>query len=223
MMATEKEILEDLRQGRMIVLLDDEDRENEGDLVMAAEFATPEAVNFMARQACGLICAAMEEGWGGRLGLRIAGEEGPRPSILQKGGLQPSLQKGGLQPSLHGTRFAQSLDYIHGTTTGISAADRSAGLMALADPATRPEDFATPGHLFPLLAHPGGLGSRRGHTEGSVELCRRAGLSPVAVICEIIKEDGTMARLPDLEVFARKWNLKMTTMERLVKKESVCV
>ena len=185
-----------LRAGRMIVVVDDEDRENEGDLVMAAETITPEAINFMARYGRGLICLAMT---GGRL------------DELQITPMAPP------NAALHGTAFMVSIDAKgHGVTTGISARDRAATIRAVIDPCTRPKDLARPGHVFPLRSCPGGVLERRGHTEAAVDLARLAGLYPAGVICEILNEDGTMARLSDLIRFCDRHDLKMITVADLV-------
>lgn len=173
--------MEELRRGRMLILVDDEDRENEGDLVIAAEHVTPEAVAFMARHGCGLICLALTEERADALGL---------PLMVER------------NTSAFTTGFTVSIDAKAGTTTGISAADRALTIRLAVDARTRPEDFARPGHVFPLRARTGGVLVRTGQTEGSVDLARLAGLNPAAVICEVMNEDGTMARLPELEAFA---------------------
>src|SRR5579871_5376738 len=170
----------DVRAGRMIILVDDEDRENEGDLTMAAQFVTPDAINFMATHGRGLICVTLTEEQVERLKL---------PMMQSPGRLGPPL----------GTAFTVSIEARHGVTTGISAGDRAHTIRVAANPAARPEDIVTPGHIFPLRARKGGVLVRTGQTEGSVDLSRLADLTPAGVICEIMKEDGTMARLPDLE------------------------
>ena len=177
------EILEDLKLGKLVVVVDDESRENEGDLIGAADKCTPEMVNFMARYGRGLICTAITEERSRKLGLDLMVETDDNNA-------------------LHQTPFTVSVDYVHGTTTGISATDRYKTIKALADPAITANDFARPGHIFPLRATRGGVFRRDGHTEATVDLMELAGLSPVGVLCEIMKEDGDMARMPDLMEFA---------------------
>jgi 3,4-dihydroxy 2-butanone 4-phosphate synthase/GTP cyclohydrolase II len=188
--------LEEIRAGRMVVVVDDEDRENEGDLTMAAEKVTPEAINFMAKYGRGLICLAMTEE---RLDhLRI----GPMTNE---------------NTSQFGTAFCESIDAMgRGVTTGISAYDRAQTIMAAVDPSTRPADLARPGHVFPLRARKGGVLVRAGQTEASVDLARLAGMVPSGVICEIMNEDGTMSRVPDLLKFCREHGLKMLTVAELI-------
>jgi len=193
--ATIPEVLDELRAGRMIVLADDENRENEGDLVMAAERSTPEAVNFMVRNACGELCLALTEDKCDSLGL----------------GLQ-TLDN----TSKHGTNFTVTVDAAAGISTGTSAFDRAKTILTAIDDRCRPSDLARPGHIHPLRARSGGVLVRAGHTEGSVDLVRLSGLKPAAVIIEILKEDGSMARLPDLLEFARKHKLKTTTIAQLI-------
>jgi 3,4-dihydroxy 2-butanone 4-phosphate synthase/GTP cyclohydrolase II len=190
------EILAELRAGRMVVIMDDEDRENEGDLIMAAERATPEAVAFMIRYTSGIICVPMEEEGLVRLDL---------PQMVQA------------NSESHRTAFTVSVDFRHGTTTGVSGADRAATIRALADANTVAADFARPGHIFPLRSRKGGVLVRAGHTEASVDLCRMAGLKPVGVLCEVMNDDGTMARRPQLEVFAKRHNLKIGTISDLIR------
>jgi 3,4-dihydroxy 2-butanone 4-phosphate synthase/GTP cyclohydrolase II len=180
----------------MLIVVDDEDRENEGDLIMAAERVTPEAVNFISRHARGLICAPLSE---------------ERADALK---LAPMV---GDNTGLHETNFTVSVDLRVGTTTGISAGDRAATIRALVDPATRPEDLGRPGHVFPLRAKDGGVLRRAGHTEAVVDLARLAGLEPAGVLCEIMDDDGSMARLPRLVTFARQHGLKLLTIEDLVR------
>ncbi len=188
--------MDELRAGRMIVLVDDEQRENEGDLVMAAQFATPDAVNFMIRQACGRLCVAMAPPEAERVGL----------SLLPGVNLDPSA-----------TPFTQNFDARHGVTTGISAHDRCRTIQVCADPTSGPNDLVRDkGHLDGLIARAGGVLVRAGHTEGSVDLCRLAGLREVSVICEILNEDGTMARLPDLRDFATRHGLSVCTIADLI-------
>jgi 3,4-dihydroxy 2-butanone 4-phosphate synthase / GTP cyclohydrolase II len=192
-----EEILADLKAGRMVVIMDDEDRENEGDLIMAAERTTAEAVAFMIRYTSGIICVPMEEEDGlVRLDL---------PQMVQA------------NSESHRTAFTVSVDFKHGTSTGVSGADRAATIRALADPNTVAADFARPGHIFPLRSRKGGVLVRAGHTEASVDLCRLAGLKPVGVLCEVMNDDGTMARRPQLEVFAKKHSLKIGTISDLIR------
>ncbi len=192
-----EEALAALRAGRMIVVVDDEDRENEGDLVMAAEHVTPEAVNFMARHARGLICVAMPPERADALDLPL---------------MVPPTDN----TALHGTAFTVSVDARVGVSTGISAHDRAHTIRLLAAPDTRPEDLARPGHIFPLRAHPQGVLARPGHTEAAVDLLRLAGLTPVGVICEILADDGRMARWPQLVAFARRHNLPVVRIADIV-------
>jgi 3,4-dihydroxy 2-butanone 4-phosphate synthase/GTP cyclohydrolase II len=187
----------DIRAGKMVILVDDEDRENEGDLTMAAQFVTPEAINFMATNGRGLICVTLTEEQVDRLKL---------PMMESPGRLGPPL----------GTAFTVSIEARQGVTTGISAADRAHTIRVAASPVVRPEDIVTPGHVFPLRARRGGVLVRTGQTEGSVDLARLADLTPAGVICEIMNDDGTMARMPDLEVFARKHGLRILTIADLI-------
>ena len=188
--------LEDVKAGKMVIVVDDEDRENEGDLVMAAEKVTPQAINFMARDGRGLICVPMSSDRARRLSLPMMAER---------------------NTSKLGTAFTVSVDAARRTTTGISAHDRAATIQALADPESLPEDFCRPGHVFPLMAEDGGVLVRAGHTEAVVDLVRLAGLSPVGVLCEIMSEDGTMARVPELSKLATQFGLKMVTIADLIK------
>ncbi|MGE4159762.1 MAG: GTP cyclohydrolase II [Planctomycetota bacterium] len=194
-LATVPELLEELRQGRCIVLVDDEDRENEGDLVCAAEFATPEAINFMAKHGRGLICLTLTPEQSDKLGLRQMVPE---------------------NTALHGTAFTVSIDAIEGCTTGISAADRSRTILTAIKPDVRPAELARPGHIFPLVAREGGVLVRAGQTEGSVDLCRLAGLKPFGVICEIMDDSGEMSRMPALEAFCQSHTLKLGSIASLV-------
>jgi 3,4-dihydroxy 2-butanone 4-phosphate synthase/GTP cyclohydrolase II len=194
--ATVEEAAEEIHQGRMIVIVDDEDRENEGDLTMAAEKVTPEAINFMARYGRGLICLALTEERCDALNLTLMS---PRNT------------------SAFGTPFCESIDARRGTTTGISAADRATTILAATDVDTRPEDLARPGHVFPLRARRGGVLVRAGQTEASVDLARIAGLDPSGVVCEIMNDDGTMARVPQLEAFCRQHGLKLLTVADLIR------
>jgi 3,4-dihydroxy 2-butanone 4-phosphate synthase/GTP cyclohydrolase II len=193
--ASIEEAIEDIRQGKMIILVDDEDRENEGDLTMAAEKITPEAINFMAKYGRGLICLSLS------------------PELVEK--LQLPLMVSDNQSPFH-TAFTVSIEAREGVTTGISAHDRATTILAAVDPQAKPEDLVSPGHIFPLRARRGGVLRRTGQTEGSVDLARLAGLRPSAVICEIMNEDGTMARMPDLEKFADKHGLKIATIADLI-------
>jgi len=195
MVSPVEEVLEEIKAGRMIILVDDKDRENEGDLCMAAEKVTPEAINFMAKYGRGLICLALTEEQVDKLQLPMMVNENTSP---------------------HGTAFTVSIDARRGVTTGISAADRATTILtAIADDA-KPEDLVRPGHIFPLRARRGGVLVRAGHTEGSVDLARLAGLRPAAVICEIMNDDGTMARMPELEVFAKRHGLKIATIADII-------
>jgi 3,4-dihydroxy 2-butanone 4-phosphate synthase/GTP cyclohydrolase II len=189
--------LDEIRAGRMVILVDDEDRENEGDLTMAAELITPETVNFMAMHGRGLICVTLTEDQIERLRL---------PMMAAPGHAGPPL----------GTAFTVSIEARHGVTTGISAADRAHTIRVSARPDARPDDIVSPGHIFPLRARKGGVLVRTGQTEGSVDLARLAGLTPAGVICEIMKDDGTMARMPDLEVFAEKHGLIIVSIADLI-------
>lgn len=194
--ATIEEAVADIRDGRMIIIIDDEDRENEGDLVCAAEKITPEIINFMARHARGLICMPLTEDRCDELHLTT--QVADNTSYL-------------------GTAFTVSIDARRGITTGISAADRATTILCAVDPECRPKDLARPGHIFPLRAKNGGVLVRPGQTEASIDIARIAGLYPAGVICEIMNEDGTMARLPQLEAFAAQYNLKMITVADLVR------
>lgn len=187
----------DIRAGKMVILVDDEDRENEGDLTMAAQFVSPEAINFMATHGRGLICLTMTEQSISRLNL---------PMMAAPGRTGPTL----------GTAFTVSIEARTGVTTGISAADRAHTIRVAASPECKPEELVTPGHIFPLRARAGGVLVRTGQTEGSVDLARLAGLTPAGVICEIMKEDGDMARMPDLEVFGKKHGLRIVTIADLI-------
>jgi 3,4-dihydroxy 2-butanone 4-phosphate synthase/GTP cyclohydrolase II len=185
-----------ISRGEIVVVVDDEDRENEGDLIMAAEFATPEKIAFYVRHTSGVICTPLT---GDRL------DELDIPLMVRD------------NTESHRTAFTYSVDYRHGTSTGISAADRSATIQALIDPATRPGDLARPGHIFPLRYSDGGVLKRAGHTEAAVDLSRMAGLYPAGVLCEIVNDDGTMARVPDLVEFCREHGLLMITIAELIR------
>ncbi len=201
---TIEEALDDIKKGKMVILVDDEDRENEGDLTMAAEMVTPEAINFMATHGRGLICLSLTS-------ERV--EELQLPMMTTD------------NTSSFGTAFTISIEAKKGVTTGISAADRATTIKAAINPASGPEDLARPGHIFPLRARPGGVLQRTGQTEGSVDLARLAGLYPAGVICEIMNDDGTMSRVPHLMEFARKFSMKIVTVKDLiayrVRKESL--
>jgi 3,4-dihydroxy 2-butanone 4-phosphate synthase/GTP cyclohydrolase II len=194
--ATIEEAVEDIRQGRMIVLVDDEDRENEGDLTMAAEKITPEAINFMAKHGRGLICLSLTE---------------QRCETLELKPISPR------NTSAFGTPFCEPIDARRGTTTGTSAWDRATTILTATDPHTKPEDLARPGHVYTLRARNGGVLVRAGQTEASVDLARIAGLSPAGVICEIMDEDGTMARIPQLTEFCRVHEMKLVTVASLIR------
>ncbi len=192
---TVDEAILDVKNGKMVILIDDEDRENEGDLVVAAEKVTPEAINFMARHGRGLICLTLTE---------------QQADALQ---LFPMVQE---NTSQFGTAFTTSIDAAKKVTTGISAQDRATTILTAIDPASSPADLSRPGHIFPIRAQQGGVLKRAGQTEGSVDLARLAGLVPAGVICEIMNEDGTMARVPELTEFARRHHLKLITIKDLI-------
>jgi 3,4-dihydroxy 2-butanone 4-phosphate synthase/GTP cyclohydrolase II len=187
--------LDAMRAGRFVIVVDDEDRENEGDMVCAAGTVTAEHINFLTKNARGLICVAT-----------IA----PRLDELQIGPMTPT------NDSLHGTPFGVAVDYKHGTTTGISAADRARTILAFTHTGTHPEDFARPGHIFPLRAVEGGVLRRAGHTEAAVDLARLAGLYPAGVLCEVLDDDGSMARLPRLHVLAQQFSMPIITVQDLI-------
>ncbi len=193
--AAAEDIIEEARKGRMFILVDDEDRENEGDLVIPAQWATPEAINFMAKHARGLICLALTRERVEQLGL---------PLMAQNNGTR------------HQTAFTVSIEAREGVTTGISAADRARTVAVAIDPSCGPQDLVTPGHVFPLVARDGGVLERTGHTESAVDLARLAGLTPAGVICEIMHDDGTMARRNDLITFAQRHGLKIGTIADLI-------
>ncbi|HEB72053.1 MAG TPA: bifunctional 3,4-dihydroxy-2-butanone-4-phosphate synthase/GTP cyclohydrolase II [Nitrospirae bacterium] len=192
---TVMEAIDDLREGKMVILIDDEDRENEGDLMIAAEKVTPEAVNFMAKEGRGLICLSLTPARCDELNLPLMVKD---------------------NTSAFGTGFTVSIEAKQGVTTGISAADRCTTIKTAIDPATGPADLARPGHVFPLRAREGGVLVRIGQTEGSVDLCKIAGLYPAAVICEVMKDDGTMARVPDLLKLSEQRKIKMVTVKDVV-------
>jgi 3,4-dihydroxy 2-butanone 4-phosphate synthase/GTP cyclohydrolase II len=193
--ATVEEAIEDIRQGKFVVVVDAADRENEGDLTIAAQFATPEAVNFMTKEARGLICLCLSEARCDALGLRQMTERNETP---------------------YGTAFTVSVEAREGVTTGISAPDRSRTIQVAVDPDAKPEDLVQPGHIFPLRARDGGVLSRAGQTEAAVDLARLAGLIPAGVVCEIMNEDGTMARVPDLIPYCERHGLKLVTVADLI-------
>jgi len=194
--STIDDALDDLKKGRVIIVVDDEDRENEGDFIGVSQLATPEMVNFMAKHGRGLICVALKN------------------DRIEELKLNPMVQD---NTAPLGTAFTVSVDYTHGTTTGISAFDRSRTIMSLIDPNTSPVDLARPGHIFPLIAADSGVLRRAGHTEAGVDLAKLADMFPSAVLCEIMDEDGSMARLPKLIEIAEKFNLKIITIENLIK------
>ena len=194
-LATIEEAIQDFRDGKPVILVDDEDRENEGDLIVAAEMATPESVNFMVTHGRGLVCIPLTEQRLEELGL---------PMMVRD------------NTSRFTTAFTVSVDATRGTTTGVSAFDRAATIRAMLGPATKPEDLARPGHLFPLRYQEGGVLVRAGQTEGSIDLARLAGLYPAAVLCEILKDDGTMARMPDLEEFAELHGLRIISVAQII-------
>ena len=194
-LASAEELIEEARNGRIFILVDDEDRENEGDLIVPAQFATPDAINFMARHARGLICLAMTRPRVEQLGLPLMGQS---------------------NGTRHQTAFTVSIEAREGVTTGISAADRARTVAAAINPEGTRDDIVTPGHIFPLMAREGGTLVRAGHTEAAVDIARLAGLNPSGVICEIMNDDGTMARLPDLVAFAQLHNLKLGTIADLI-------
>ncbi len=195
-LASPDELIAEIRAGRMVILMDDEDRENEGDLVMAAECVRPEDINFMVRYGGGLICLPMSRERCERLRLPLMVHD---------------------NRTAHGTRFTVSIEAAHGVTTGISAHDRAHTIRTAVAPEARPEDIVQPGHVFPIMAQPGGVLTRAGHTEASCDLARLAGFEPAAAIVEVLNEDGTMARRADLEVFARRHGLKVGTIASLIR------
>ncbi|WP_163143820.1 3,4-dihydroxy-2-butanone-4-phosphate synthase, partial [Arhodomonas sp. KWT] len=190
-----EEIIDELRQGRMVVIMDDEDRENEGDLLMPASMVRPDDINFMARYGRGLICLTL---------TRERCEQLRLPLMVNDNGDQ------------HGTNFTLSIEAARGVTTGISAADRARTVQAAVAPQARPEDIVQPGHIFPVMAQPGGVLTRAGHTEAGCDLARLAGFEPAAVIVEVLNEDGTMARRDDLMAFAREHGIKIGTIADLI-------
>lgn len=193
------EILADIKAGKMVIITDAEDRENEGDLIMAAQFVTPQAINFMIKHARGLVCLPMNDELVDRLNL---------PQMTQKNGAQ------------YGTNFTVSIEAAHGISTGISAADRSLTIQTAVSPAVKPEDIVQPGHIFPLRSQKGGVLVRAGHTEAAVDLAQMSGLIPAGVICEILNDDGTMARMPELMKFAEEHQIKIGTIADLIEYRS---
>jgi len=192
---TIEDAIEDFQQGKILIVVDDEDRENEGDFVLAAEKTTPEAINFFVKEGRGVVCTHIPAARADELNLDLMVDA---------------------NTSLHETPFTVSIDYLHGTTTGVSVSDRSITVRALADPKAQATDFARPGHVFPLRAMEGGVLRRAGHTEAVIDLCKLAGLIPAGVLCEILAEDGTMARVPQLLKIAEKFNLKIITVRALI-------
>jgi 3,4-dihydroxy 2-butanone 4-phosphate synthase/GTP cyclohydrolase II len=190
-----EEAVADLKHGKVVIVVDDEDRENEGDFIVAAQFATPEVINFFIKVGRGIVCAPITGERAKELGLDLMVDA---------------------NTSLHETPFTISVDYIHGTTTGVSAADRAATVKSLVDPAAKPSDLARPGHVFPLKASPGGVLRRAGHTEAVVDLCLIAGLYPAGALVEIMNDDGTMARVPQLEKIAKTYALKIITVKSVI-------
>jgi 3,4-dihydroxy 2-butanone 4-phosphate synthase / GTP cyclohydrolase II len=192
---TIEDAIEDFQQGKILIVVDDEDRENEGDFVLAAEKTTPEAINFFVKEGRGVVCAPITTERAKELNLDLMVDA---------------------NTSLHETPFTVSIDYLHGTTTGVSVSDRSITVCALVDPKAQANDFARPGHVFPLRAMEGGVLRRAGHTEAVIDLCKLAGLNPAGVLCEILAEDGTMARVPQLLKIAEKFKLKIITVRALI-------
>jgi 3,4-dihydroxy 2-butanone 4-phosphate synthase/GTP cyclohydrolase II len=195
MFCSVEEAIEEIKQGRVIIVVDDEDRENEGDFVCAAEYTTPDIVNFMVTHGRGMLCVALSGKRLDELGLPLMVDQ---------------------NSALHGTQFTVTVDAIEGTTTGISAADRAMTIKKLTDPNSKAADFARPGHIFPLKAFDEGVLRRAGHTEATYDLCRLAKLNPAGVLCEILKENGDMARVPDLQKIAKKFSLKIVTVKDII-------
>ncbi len=194
-MNTVEEAIEDFKQGKMLIVLDDADRENEGDIIMASELVTPKHVNFITREARGILCVAVTAERAHELDLQLMVEN---------------------NTALHQTHFTVSIDYLKGTTTGVSASDRAATIKAVVDDKAKPNDFARPGHIFPLIADNGGVLKRAGHTEAVVDLAKLAGLKPSGILCEMMDEDGSMARTPSIIGFAKKHDLKIITIADLI-------
>lgn len=196
MFCSVEEAIDEIKNGKVIIVVDDEDRENEGDFICAAEYVTPDIVNFMVTHGRGMLCVALN-------GKRL--DELNLPLMVES------------NSALHGTQFTVTIDAIDGTTTGISAADRAHTIKKLIDPKSTANDFAKPGHIFPLRAFEEGVLRRAGHTEAAVDLCKLANLNPAGVLCEILKENGEMARVPELMEIAKKFNLKIVTVQELIK------
>ena len=196
MFCSVEEAIEEIKNGKVIIVVDDEDRENEGDFICAAEYVTPDIVNFMVTHGRGMLCVAIN-------GKRL--DELNLPLMVEA------------NSALHGTQFTVTIDAIEGTTTGISAADRAHTIKKLIDPKSKANDFARPGHIFPLRSFEEGVLRRAGHTEAAVDLCKLANLNPAGVLCEILKADGEMARVPELIEIAEKFNLKIVTVQELIK------
>ena len=196
MFCTVEEAIEEIKQGKVIIVVDDEDRDNEGDFICAAEYVTPDIVNFMIKHGRGMVCAAVNGKRLDELGL---------PLMVDS------------NSALHGTQFTVTVDAIEGTTTGISAADRAMTIKKIIDKNSRPEDFARPGHIFPLRAFEEGVLRRAGHTEAAVDLCKLAKLKPAGVLCEILKDNGEMARVPELKEIAKHFDMKILTVQDLIK------
>jgi 3,4-dihydroxy 2-butanone 4-phosphate synthase/GTP cyclohydrolase II len=190
-----EEAIDELRQGKIVIVVDDEDRENEGDFVCAAQFVDANVINFLAKNGRGIICAPLLSSRAKELGLDLMVDS---------------------NTSLHETPFTVSVDYVHGTSTGVSAADRAATIQSFVNPATKPSDLARPGHIFPLRALEGGVLRRAGHTEAVIDLCKLADLYPAGVLCEIMNDDGTMARVPELKRLARHFHMKIITVKDLI-------
>ncbi|HYM21070.1 MAG TPA: bifunctional 3,4-dihydroxy-2-butanone-4-phosphate synthase/GTP cyclohydrolase II [Candidatus Kapabacteria bacterium] len=196
MLNTIDEAVADIRAGKFIIVVDDEDRENEGDLIAAAEVISPEMITFMLKHTSGIICAPLTEHRANELGLSMMVD---------------------VNTARYGTPFTISIDYLHGTTTGVSSADRAKTVRAMTDAKTHPSDFARPGHIFPLRAVDEGVLRRAGHTEAAVDITKLAGFQPIAILCEMMNEDGTMSRLPDLKKFAAEYNMKIISVQDLIK------
>lgn len=196
--ASVEDLVKDFKSGQFIILVDDEDRENEGDVILAADFVTPEKINFMAKEARGLICLTLTPGQVEKLAL---------PMMYSERHAQGKVS----------TAFTMSIEASHGVSTGISAADRSQTVWVASRPEAQPSDVICPGHIFPLRAHPGGVLSRSGHTEASIEYAHLSGLNPAAVICEVMNDDGTMSRLNDLIRFSKTFNIKIGSIAELIK------
>lgn len=189
------EAIDDIREGKMVIVVDEPDRENEGDFIIAADKVTPESINFLSKYGRGLICMPIDVSYAKKMKLSMMESD---------------------NTSLHETPFTISIDYKHGTTTGISAMDRAKTVLGIVDPEAKPEDFARPGHIFPLVAHPGGVLCRAGHTEATFDLARMAGLNPAGVLCEILDDDGSTAKVPRLMEMAEEFDMKIITIKDLI-------